>query len=87
MMLHIEYVDGTNPYIMYGSKKNVIKEWTWQEKRNSAARCLFVCNGLLCRRVAGGGYAVAKHFDGAHKTRFYERLGNALNFMEKGEII
>jgi len=84
-MLHIEYVDGSNPYIMYGNKKTVMKEWAWHEKRYPLARCLFVCNGLLCRRVAGGGYAVAKYFDGAHKSRFYEKLGNALNYMEKRE--
>lgn len=83
MMLHIQYIDGSNPFIMQGSKKDVMKEWAWHEKRFPAARCLFVCNGLLCRRVSGGGYAVAKHFDGAHRARFYARLGNALNYMEK----
>jgi hypothetical protein len=83
MMLHITYIDGSNPYLMYASKKDCKREWNWQAARNKHARPLFMAGGLQCRRVAGGGWAVARYFDGAHKTKHYTRLGDALNALER----
>lgn len=59
------------------------REWEWYQATMKDARCVFEVNGLRCMMCGGGGYAVGKYFDGAHKTHFFERLGNALNFMER----
>lgn len=70
-------------YQMQGSKEACRREWEWYQATVKDARCVFEVNGLRCMMCGGGGYAVGKYFDGAHKTHFFERLGNALNFMER----
>lgn len=40
--------------------------------------------GLQCRPVAGGGYAVARYFDGAHRTQHYTYLLPALRRVTRG---
>ena len=84
MTLHITFVDGSNPYVSYGNAKEVKKKWL-EFANISTARPLFLCGELKCMMVGGGGWAVGKYFDGAYRTLFYERLGNALNYMEKKE--
>ena len=80
MYMHVEFKDGSNPHLMYGDKQTIIKNYRWYKKRyGSNISVLFGGNGLECRPVFGGGYAVAKYFDGAHKTTYYKKLGNALN--------
>ena len=85
MTLHITFVDGANPYIFYGNAKETKKKWLRFENI-STARPLFLCGKLKCMMVSGGGWAVGRYFDGAHKTIFYKRLGNALNYMENNAI-
>lgn len=83
MILHIKFTDGSNPYVVYGDKTKCKKAWSkWAAIKT--ARPLFICDSLQCAPVSGGGWAVARYFDGAHKTLFYNRLGNALNKLEGG---
>ena len=84
MTLHITFIDGSNPYVFYGNAKDIKKKWL-EFENVSTARPLFMCGELKCMRICGGGWAVGRYFDGAHKTISYERLGNALNYMEKKE--
>lgn len=84
MILHINFIDGSNPYVFYGNAKEVKKKWL-EFENISTARPLFMCGELKCMRICGGGWAVGRHFDGAHRTLSYERIGNALNYMEKKE--
>lgn len=86
MILHIRFVDGSNPWVSFpADPKTLIKAWKRWSK-NPAARPDFMCNGLHCLPVAGGGWAVGRYFDGAHKTRYFERLGNALRYMERSGV-
>lgn len=82
MILHIEFQDSTNPYIVYGDMATVEREWKWYEKHEPLAIPCFIGNGLKCRRTPGG-WAVGKYFDGAHSTTFYAHLGNALNRLKE----
>ncbi len=84
MWLHIEFKDASNPYIMYGTKTDILREYKWHKcKYGDSILPEFGANGLLCRACSGGGFAVGKYFDGAHHTKYYQRIGDALNFLDK----
>lgn len=82
MILHITFTDGSNPWVTFGDSKKCLKAWRRWEKVPEA-RPEFWENGLKCRPVFGGGWAVGESFIGPQKCRHYARLGNALNYIEK----
>jgi len=83
MILHIEFTDGSNPYLMYGDAEAVKMNCKWYIDHIPEARPLIMAGSLKCRRVAGGGWAVAPYFDGAHKTRHFETLGRAIGYLKR----
>lgn len=82
MCLHVTFTDGSNPYIIYGNIETVSKKWAWYKKHVKTARCCFLGNNLQCMESAGGGYSVARYFDGAHKTKHYTYLKSALKALQ-----
>ena len=85
MILHVTFIDGSNPWVSLPTDRHTIaKHWRrWIKNHPDTARPCAMCNGWQCRPVAGGGYAVARYFDGAHTTRYYEYLGHALAALER----
>ena len=87
MYLHVEWKDGSNPYIVYGSKDVVMKAYRWFNKQyGKEISVLFGGNGLQCRKDCVGNWCVSKWFDGAHTTKQYSRLGYALNRLKDNTI-
>ena len=81
MILHVTFIDGSNPWAFYGPRETLLKQWKrWEHIPQ--ARPEFICGDFKCLPVAGGGWAVGKYFDGAHTTKYYEYLGNALKALE-----
>ncbi len=88
MYMQITFADGTNPYIMYGDKATVITQYQWHKQHyGNRINVLFGGNGLQCRKAGGvSGWAVGKYFDGAHRTSYYQRLGDALRKLQISNI-
>ena len=85
MILHVTFTDGSNPWVSLPTDRETVKKlWRqWEKNHPATARPCAMCNGWQCRPLAGGGYSVARYFDGAHTCRDYERLGNALRALER----
>lgn len=83
IMLKIEFKDGQEPYVVYGTIETVMSEWKRFETDNSGVSCLFVGNGLKCTEASYGGYVVGADFDGTHKCRGYRNLKSALKKLVK----
>lgn len=85
MILHVTFSDGSNPWVsLPGDRHTIAKQWRrWVKYHPNTARPCAMCNGWKCLPVGGGGYAVGRYFDGAHKTYYYDRLGNALAALER----
>lgn len=84
MILHIKFIDGSNPFVSYGDKAQLLKAWK-QYRHITTARPLFMTDNYKCMPISGGGWAVGRYSDGAHTTYKFERIGNALNAMERME--
>ena len=84
MILHIEFIDRSNPWVTFGDIDHCKKAWKkWSN--NPDARPLFMCGELKCRMRAPYGWSVGRYFDGAHTCKNFEYLGNALKYMERME--
>lgn len=87
MILHVTFTNGANGLVYYGTADKLATAWRRIEKADPAARCDFFTfhkDSLHCKAVAGGGYAVARYFDGAHKAKTYKKLLPALRYIERG---
>lgn len=85
MILHISFSDGANPWVSMNQDRHTIaKKWRrWLKNHPTTAKPSAIYNGWKCYPIGGGGYAVGRYFDGAHKTYHYMRLGNALAALER----
>lgn len=85
MILHVVFLDGSNPYVSLPTdRRTVAKMWRqWMKNHPDTARPMAMCGSWKVLPVGGGGYALGRHFDGAHTTYNYERLGNALAALER----
>ena len=89
MILHVTFTNGANGLVYYGTTERLAKTWKHVANTDPAARCDFFTsqtNTLHCKAVAGGGYAVGRYFDGAHKNKTYQRLLPALRAVERGHL-
>ena len=85
MILHVTFTDGSNPWVSRPiDRHTVAKFWRrWMKYHPETARPMAMAGEWKVKPVSGGGYALGRYFDGAHATRYYERLGNALAALEK----
>lgn len=77
IMLKVEFADGHEPYVVYGTIETVMNEWRRYEADRNVS-CLFMGNGLKCTAAGYGGYVVGEDFDGTHKCWGYRNLKSAL---------
>ena len=86
MILVISHGPGTNGDAYTGTPEQLAKMWRYHLSRNVTAKAWAFDRpgGLQCRPVAGGGYAVARYFDGAHRTQRYAYLLPALRRVAGG---
>lgn len=86
MILVIDHGPGTNGDAYAGTPEQLAKIWNARKKWDNGAKMRAVCHstGLQCMAVHGGGYAVGRYFDGAHRTKFCTYLLSALKWAQKG---
>lgn len=84
MIMHIEFEDGSNPYIFRGDAKECTKKYRDFAMYNGANMIpLFInMDGVQCRKDCAGYWYVGRYFDGAHKTKQYSKLCYALKCLE-----
>lgn len=88
MQMTIFYKNDSSTYVTNECKRNIIREYRWYDRTyGDNIAVMFEGNGLKCLKCGGvGGWAVAEYFDGAHKSKDYWRLGNALNRLENSDF-
>ena len=87
MILHITFTDGSNPWVSLPTDwKTAMKFWRKWSKV-STARPEFKSGKLKCCCDCVGNWYVAQWFDGAHDTKKFRYLANALKYMERNEVI
>lgn len=69
--------------VTIGSLEHCMRFYNDFEAKNKDCRVCFNTKTLQCRRDNLGYWYVAEYFDGAHTSKKFSYLKNALKYMEK----